>query len=163
MGVSGSGKTTIGRGIADTLGWSFIDGDALHSAAAIAKMAAGHPLTDADRAPWLAAIGAQMDAWTAEGINGVIACSALRRSYRDTLRAGRSGVFVLFLDVDSEELHARLVARHGHFMPVSLLRSQLATLEPPTEDEHAITVAVGLTSTPAQTVARAVTQLRKSI
>jgi gluconokinase len=163
MGVSGSGKTTIGTGIAEALGWPFIDGDALHPAANVAKMAAGHALSDADRAPWLAAIGAQMDAWTSAGHSGVIACSALRRSYRDTLQAGRHDVRVVFLDVDPAELRARLVARHGHFMPASLLESQLATLERPADDEHAITVAVGSDSPPAQTVARAVAKLRESM
>jgi gluconokinase len=162
MGVSGSGKTTIGAAVASTLGWPFVDGDALHPAANVAKMAAGHPLTDADRVPWLAAIRAQMDVWRAEGGSGVIACSALRRAYRDALRAGHDDIRVLFLDVDAAELRARLGHRQGHFMPASLLESQLATLEPPSADEHAITVAVDATSSPDQTAARAVEALRGS-
>jgi gluconokinase len=163
MGVSGSGKSTIGAGMARTLGWSFADADDLHPPANVAKMAAGHPLTDADRGPWLAAIGAHMDAWTAAGTDGVVACSALRRSYRDALRAGRDDLRLVFLDVNPAELKARLVARHGHFMPASLLETQLATLERPTADEHPIVVAVGADSTPEQTVASAVAALRKTL
>jgi gluconokinase len=157
MGVSGSGKTTVGIALGTALGWPFVDGDTLHPAANVAKMAAGHPLTDADRAPWLAAIAGLMDKWAAAGGDGVIACSALRRAYRDVLR--RDGARFVFLDVDRSLLAARLAHRHGHFMPAALLDSQLATLEPPQPDEGALTVEVGPTASPAATAAEIVAGL----
>lgn len=166
MGVSGSGKTTVGIAIADLLGCPFIDGDDLHSAANVAKMASGHPLTDADRAPWLAAIGARMDAFIAAGDSAVIACSALRRSYRDSLRSGRERAFAngevrfVLLDLSREALTARMIHRHGHFMPTSLLESQLATLERPDADEHAITATVDATANPVQTATAVLAALR---
>lgn len=160
MGVTGSGKSTLGAALAATLDWPYVDGDNLHSAANIAKMHAGHPLTDADRAPWLAAIGAAMDAWNAAGRDGVVACSALRRRYRDTLREGRDDVRIVFLSVDRDTLGARLAARHGHFMPPTLLDSQLAALEPPTADEHVITVAPDDSTSPTETIDRIVAELR---
>lgn len=159
MGVSGSGKSTVGAALASTLGWPFLEGDALHPAANVAKMAAGHPLTDADREPWLAALGRRMDAWTAAGVSGVVACSALHRSYRDALRGGRGGrrggpggVRFVLLDVDRAELADRMKHRHGHFMPLELLDSQLATLERPGPDEHALTVRLSADISPAQVV-----------
>jgi gluconokinase len=142
MGVSGCGKTTVGRVLAQRLGWPYVDGDDLHPAANVAKMAAGHPLTDADRWPWLRAIRHQLDEWAAAGIDGVLACSALRRAYRDVLRDGPGELRFAFLDVDPDVLAARLAHRAGHFMPSALLASQLATLEPPTDDEHPIRIVV---------------------
>ncbi len=130
-GVSGSGKTTIGILLAKRLGCVFEDGDALHPAANIAKMRAGIPLTDDDRWPWLQRVGSWIDQRTAAGASGVIACSALKRSYRDCLRQGRAAVRVVFLTVDRDDLAARLAQRHGHFFPAALLNSQLGELELP--------------------------------
>lgn len=140
MGVSGCGKTSVGQRVAGHLGWPFLEGDALHPPANVARMHAGHPLDDADRAPWLDAIGEWMDARVAAGTSAVIACSALKRRYRDRLRRGRAGVCFALLDVGRPELERRLRDRPGHFMPASLLDSQLATLEPPTPDEPAFIV-----------------------
>ncbi len=161
MGVSGSGKTTVGRALAAALRWPFLDGDDLHPASNVAKMAAGHPLTDEDRAPWLAAIGQRMDAWTAAGSSGVVGCSALRRAYRDTLRGtraahrgGPAGVRFALLDVPRADLAARMEHRPGHFMPVALLDSQLATLERPGADEAAVIVAVTVGMPVGDTVAQ---------
>ena len=137
MGVSGSGKTTVGAALADALGLRFVDGDALHPAANVAKMAAGIPLDDADRAPWLDAVGAVL----ADG-PVVVACSALKRAYRDRLRAAAPGLQLVFLDGDRALLASRMTARPGHFMPASLLDSQLATLERPEPDEHALTADI---------------------
>lgn len=141
MGVSGAGKTTVGHLVADRLGWAFVEGDDLHPAANVAKMAAGHPLTDSDRAPWLAAVAAQIDDWLAKGREGVITCSALKRAYRDRLR--RPGVLFVFLDAPLAEVSRRLQARHGHFMPASLADSQFAALEPPEADEAALMLTTG--------------------
>jgi gluconokinase len=140
MGVSGSGKTSVGERLAARLGWPFLEGDTLHPASNIAKLHAGIALDDADRAPWLAAIGAWMDARMAVGGSAVIACSALKRRYRDTLRDGRIGVRFAWLRVGRTELRWRLRHRHGHFMGDALLDSQLATLEPPQADEPALVV-----------------------
>lgn len=137
MGVSGSGKTTVGAALADALGLRFVDGDALHPAANVAKMAAGIPLDDADRAPWLDAIGAVIATGPV-----VVACSALKRAYRDRLRAAAPELQLVFLDGSRELLASRTAARPGHFMPASLLDSQLATLERPDPDEHPVTVDV---------------------
>jgi gluconokinase len=141
MGVSGSGKSTLAVELAARLGWDFAEGDDLHSPANVAKMAAGHPLTDADRAPWLAAVAAWIDAELAAERSGVITCSALKRRYRDRLR--RPGVRFVYLDVAPDELARRLQRRAGHFMPAGLLASQLADLEPPGPDEAAVAVHPG--------------------
>ncbi len=151
MGVSGSGKTTIGVNLAQRLGWPFLEGDDLHPPANVAKMHGGTPLTDADRWPWLDAIRAWIDARLAgdehaDGGHGVVACSALRRAYRERLGVGRNGVAVVFLHADRALLADRLVRRKGHFMPPALLDSQLATLEPPAPEEHPITVDIGGTA-----------------
>ena len=140
MGVSGSGKSTVGLQLARRLGWAFKEGDELHPAANVAKMSSGQPLTDADREPWLAAVEAWIDAWAGQGVCGVITCSALKRSYRQRLTAGRPRLAFVFLNTRPAVLAERLAKRQGHFMPPSLLRSQLATLEPPTPDEPVITV-----------------------
>jgi len=140
-GVSGSGKTTVGRLLADRLGWPFADGDSFHPPANVAEMAAGIPLTDDDRWPWLAAIGASMDARIAAGGSGVVACSALKRRYRDVLRQGRPEVRLVFLDVSRDEDLARLRARSGHFFPARLMDSQFGDLEPPVPAEGALVLA----------------------
>jgi gluconokinase len=139
-GVSGSGKTTVGALLAGQLGWEFEDGDGLHPASNIAKMEAGTPLTDEDRRPWLGAVAAWMDRQTAAGASGVIACSALKRSYRDRLLDGRPDVRMVFLRADRGTLAARLAARQGHFFRPELLDSQLAEAEIPRPGERAIVV-----------------------
>ena len=142
MGVSGSGKTTIGRALARRLGWLFQEGDALHPPENVAKMSAGHPLDDADRAPWLAAIAALIDEWRARGKAGVITCSALKRRYREVIIGDRPGVRLVYLAGSRALIAERLAARRGHFMPASLLDSQFAALEPPLPKECAIAVSV---------------------
>jgi len=142
-GVSASGKTTVGSLLADRLGWPFTDADALHPAANIAKMRAGHPLTDADRRPWLAAVGARMDEYAAAGESAVLACSALKRSYREELLDGRPAARMVFLHASREVLEARLRARHGHFFPAALLVSQLADLQGPQPGEHILVLDAG--------------------
>jgi len=148
MGVSGSGKTTVGELLAQRLGCGFLEGDALHPAANIAKMAAGHPLDDADRAPWLAAIHARLAAASAAGYGLVVACSALKQSYRDTLASDGLKLIWVYLKGTRALLHARLVARHGHFFKADMLDSQLADLEEPTGPSD-ITVGV---ADPAETL-----------
>jgi carbohydrate kinase (thermoresistant glucokinase family) len=143
MGVSGSGKSTVAGVLAGRLGWDLAEGDDLHPPSNVAKMAAGHPLTDADRWPWLRLVAGWITEHTAEGRPGVITCSALKRSYRELLRGDR--VVFVYLAGSREQIARRMTARHGHFMPTALLDSQLDTLEPPGEDEQALTVAAGAT------------------
>jgi carbohydrate kinase (thermoresistant glucokinase family) len=144
MGVSGSGKTTIGLELAALSGSIFIDADDLHTDANKARMHAGIPLTDADRAPWLDAIAARLSLLIDAGQGAVLACSALKRAYRDRLRQAVPDLRVVFLDVPADVLRGRLTTRGDHFMPASLLDSQFADLEPPAPDENAIVVgAVG--------------------
>lgn len=140
MGVSGSGKSTVGALLAARLDVPYADGDAFHSRESIAKMASSTPLTDADRAPWLAAIGAFLHQHAERG--AVVSCSALRRAYRAALDAEAPGLIYLHLHGDELLLRARVSARTRHFMPMSLLASQLATLEPLGEDEHGIAIDV---------------------
>lgn len=140
MGVSGSGKSTIGHRLAESLGAEFIDGDALHPPANVAKMAAGIPLTDEDRWPWLAAVGRTLADSGPAGM--VIACSALRRVYRAAILDQAPTARFVELDGSPELLRARMGAREGHFMPPSLLDSQLATLEPLAPDEPGIRVGI---------------------
>lgn len=142
MGVAGSGKTTIGRALAERLGWRFQEGDALHPPENVARMSAGIALTDADRWPWLDAIAAVIDRWRAEGASGVVTCSALRRRYRDILVGDRPEVRLVFLHGDQALIAARMARRQGHFMPPALLASQFATLEPPGPDERPISIAI---------------------
>jgi gluconokinase len=144
MGVSGCGKSTVGALLAGRLGWDFEEGDDLHPAANVAKMAAGHPLDDEDRVPWLAKVAEWIVEHTDAGSPGVITCSALKKSYRDVLR-GEQVVFV-YLSGTREQIAQRLAARHGHFMPAALLDSQFATLEPPGADENSITVHIAPSS-----------------
>lgn len=141
-GVSGSGKTTIGTLLAKRLGYVYAEADNFHPAANVAKMAAGHPLTDADRAPWLSAIGNFIDATTSAAHPAVVTCSALKRTYRDQLRAGRPNVRLIFLDVARDVVTERLEARHGHFFPADLLASQYRDLEAPDPDEHVLHIPV---------------------
>jgi gluconokinase len=153
MGVSGSGKSTIGQALADELGWAFRDGDAFHPAANVEKMRAGAPLTDADRWPWLDAIAAHVAKLEAEGSHVVIACSALKRAYRDRLRQGGAHLRFVHLDGSFDLIDARMKARTDHFMPPSLLESQFATLEPPAPDEQAVVVSI---AQPPEAIVRAV-------
>jgi gluconokinase len=139
MGVSGSGKTTIGRILADRLDWSFAEADDLHPAENVAKMTAGTPLTDDDRWPWLEIIRAWIDANPG---NAIVTCSALRRSYRDILRTASARVRFLHLHGSVEALSSRLSARTDHFMPAAMLDSQLATLEPLGPDEDGVVVSI---------------------
>jgi gluconokinase len=132
MGVSGTGKSTVGRALAETLGLPFVEGDDLHPESNVAKMAAGIPLTDADRAPWLDLIAAELDRPV------VITCSALKRSYRDRLRLAAPDLVLVYLHGAPELLASRMAQRDGHFMPTALLESQLATLEEPAADEYVI-------------------------
>src|ERR1700674_4193246 len=143
MGVSGCGKTTVAAILAGRLGWRFEEGDAMHPQANIEKMEAGHPLTDADRAPWLEKVAGWVDERLDAGENGFITCSALKRSYRDVINRRGTGVVFVFLAGSRETIATRLAARHGHFMPSSLLDSQFADLEEPTPDEPEIRVDVG--------------------
>lgn len=150
MGVAGTGKTTVGALLAGRLGWRYAEADDFHPAANVAKMAAGEPLTDADRGPWLEAIGRWIDERAAEGVPGVVSCSGLRRAYRDQLREGRPQVRLVFLEGSRELITRRLAARHGHFMRVEMLDSQFAALEPPQPDEHITQVSIE--ATPEQIV-----------
>jgi gluconokinase len=143
MGVSGSGKTTVGALLAGRLGWSFAEADDFHPAANVAKMRSGIPLDDADRLPWLQAIAAQIDRWRAEGRNGVVTCSALKRRYREIIIGDRADVRLVYLKGDRELVVHRLAARHGHFMPARLLDSQFADLEEPSPEERPVVVSIG--------------------
>ena len=145
MGVSGSGKSTIAALLAGRLGWAFEEGDALHPQTNIDKMAAGHPLTDEDRYPWLEKVAEWVDRRLDRGENGVITCSALKRSYRQIINRRGAGVVFIFLAGSPETIGARLTERHGHFMPASLLASQFADLEELSPDEPGIRIDVGPT------------------
>jgi carbohydrate kinase (thermoresistant glucokinase family) len=143
MGVCGCGKSTVGERLARELGALFIEGDAFHPPANVARMAAGIALTDADRQGWLEALAAQLADTRRAGRSVVLACSALKRRYRDVLRQGAPDLRVVHLAGDRAMLAVRLAARQGHYMPASLLDSQLATLETPDPDERAITLDAG--------------------
>jgi gluconokinase len=142
MGVSGSGKSTIADKLAGRIGWRYEDGDKFHPASNVAKMSAGHPLTDEDRWPWLQAIADEIDRACKAGEHVVIACSALKRSYRDVLVHGRNDVRIIYLDGTQKLIAGRLARRKGHFMPPDLLTSQFATLEPPGAEENPLTVSI---------------------
>jgi gluconokinase len=144
MGVSGSGKTTIAEGIGQRLGWPLLEGDRFHPPANVEKMSRGIPLTDEDRWPWLRAIAEAIDEIRARGDSAVVACSALKRAYRDILIGDRSDVVLVYLQGDKGLIAGRMAARKGHFMPVTLLDSQFATLEEPGPDERPVTVSIAL-------------------
>ncbi|MEZ5088453.1 MAG: gluconokinase [Micropruina sp.] len=144
MGVSGTGKSTVAGMLAGRLGWDLEEGDDLHPPANVAKMASGRPLTDDDRWPWLDRVSAWIQLHTGSGTPGIMSCSALRRVYRDRLR--ERGVAFVHLDGSKETIAARLAGRLDHFMPGSLLDSQLATLEPLEPDERGIVVPLGQTT-----------------
>ena len=145
MGVSGSGKSTIADRLAARLGWRCEDGDKFHPASNVAKMSAGHPLTDEDRWPWLQAIADEIDRVCKAGQRAVIACSALKHAYRDILVHGRHDVRIVFLEGTQDLIASRLAARKGHFMPPGLLTSQFQTLQPPDANEHPVTVSIDAT------------------
>jgi carbohydrate kinase (thermoresistant glucokinase family) len=140
MGVSGCGKSTVGALLAQQLSAEFVEGDSLHPASNVEKMAAGTPLTDADREGWLQTIAAQLGTAHTAGRSLVVSCSALKRAYRDTLRASAPDLRLVYLQGDFDLLGARVAARSGHYMPASLLASQFAALQEPSADEHAITL-----------------------
>lgn len=157
MGVAGTGKTTIGPLVAEALGVPYAEGDDFHPEANVAKMSAGIPLDDADRAPWLDAIGRW--AHTRDGLGGVVSSSALKRIYRDRLRAAAPGVVFLHLTGDRALIEERMAARRNHFMPTALLDSQFAALQPLQDDEAG--VAVDVSGSPEEITERAVAALRR--
>lgn len=142
MGVTSSGKTTVAKTIAERRGWLFQEGDALHPEANVAKMAAGTPLTDEDRWPWLDRVAAWIDERRQAGQSGVITCSMLKRAYRDKVIGGKDDVRVVFLKGSKEVIAERMAKRKGHYMPTSLLDSQIETLEPPTAEERPLVVDI---------------------
>lgn len=151
MGVSGCGKSTVAGLLAGRLGWPFEEGDDLHPQANKDKMAAGHPLDDEDRWPWLDKIADWVDERLDAGESGLVTCSALKRSYRDVLNRRGTGVVFVYLAGSQETIAARLRARQGHFMPTSLLDSQFADLEEPSADEPEVRVDAG---PPARVIAQ---------
>lgn len=154
MGICGSGKTTIGRVLAERLGVPFVEGDDYHTRENVAKMAAGHPLTDADRWPWLHRLGEAMGQWAEKGQDTVVSCSALRRDYRALLTAAAPDVRFVFLEGAVELVRRRMAERRDHFMPVGLITSQIATLEDPRGEPNVVTVDID--GTPDQIVDRIV-------
>jgi gluconokinase len=157
MGVCGCGKTCVGRALADELHWTFIDADDLHPETSVAKMAAGMPLTDDDRWPWLDRIAAELSQLEARGEHVVLACSALRQRYRDRIAQGREPRWV-YLKGDARTIEPRLASRRGHFMPASLLASQFATLEEPTQ-----AMVVDVRQSIAEQVAQIASGLRSTV
>jgi gluconokinase len=143
MGVSGSGKSTVGEMLAERLGWTMAEGDTLHPPANVEKMRNGVPLDDFDRWPWLDAIGALLEAWAAEGRSGLVTCSALKRSYRERLLVARPDLRFVYLKGSPALFAGRVAARHHEYMPASLLRSQFDTLEEPLPGEPAVTIDAG--------------------
>ena len=158
MGVSGAGKTTTALELVRLLGWDYAEGDDFHPAANVEKMHAGIPLDDEDRWPWLRALAAWIGGHEQEGRPAVVTCSALKRSYRDLLRDGHPSVFFVHVHGSAALLHERVENRHGHYMPPSLLDSQLETLEPLGTDEPGITVAAD--GTPSVVAERVLDALR---
>jgi gluconokinase len=140
MGVSGSGKSTVAAGLAESLGWVLAEGDDFHSPANIAKMHSGMPLNDGDRTPWLTSIRAWIDAQVEAGKPGIVTCSALKRIYRDLLAEGRPEVLFIYLTGTVALMSGHLEGREGHFMPTALLPTQFETLEEPTSDEPVLVV-----------------------
>ena len=161
MGVSGSGKTTVGELLAKQLGWAFLEGDRLHPPANVEKMRQGIPLTDADRWPWLDRIGEELKSWAGEDKSGVLTCSALKRAYRDRIRAARPDVRFVYVKGSEALIAARVAARHHEYMPASLLRSQFDTLEEPTLGEPGV-VTVDAGGTVGEEVAEVIAALDRS-
>ncbi|HUC24007.1 MAG TPA: gluconokinase [Streptosporangiaceae bacterium] len=159
-GVAGSGKTTVGQLLARRVGWQFADGDNFHPAANVAKMRAGLPLTDDDRKPWLTAIDAWMDDIIASGQSAVLACSALKRKYRDDLVGHREQAVMVFLTITEAQDQARLHARKGHFFHEPLLASQFAALEPPDPAERRVYPIPTGAGPPGQLVTDIISMLR---
>jgi gluconokinase len=157
MGVSGTGKTTVGIPLAQALGGEFAEGDDYHPPANIAKMRQGIPLDDADRKPWLETLSVEIGRWLAAGRTVVLACSALKRSYRAILRGGRQGVRFVHLKGSPDLIRARLAERRGHYMPASLLESQLAALEEPKD-----AIVVDIDRPPAEIVAEILSALGRA-
>jgi gluconokinase len=157
MGVTSSGKSTVGEKLATTLGWAFRDADSFHPPQNVAKMSSGQPLNDEDRKPWLAAIAAFIDASIRDNHPAIVTCSALKRSYRTIIIGQRAHVRLVHLVGDKALIGARMAQRRNHFMPTSLLDSQFATLEPPQADEHPLNVPVD--ADPDTLVATILTQL----
>lgn len=156
MGVSGAGKSTIGKLLAAALGGDFVEGDAFHPPENIAKMRRGESLDDADRLPWLAALAAAIAQWRRQDNPTVLACSALKQSYRDTLAAGAADVTFVYLHGGADLIAARLAQRRGHFMPAALLDSQFAALEEPAD-----AIVLDAAGDPAALVAAAMQKIRK--
>jgi gluconokinase len=157
MGVSGAGKSVVGRLLAQTLGMVFAEGDGFHPPANVEKMRDGTPLTDDDRLPWLADLAAAIDGWRAEGRSTVLTCSALKRRYRDIIKGGRDGVLLVHLKGSEELIRSRLSERRHEYMPASLLASQFATLEEPDPSENP--VAIDIAGTPEAIVSAIVEHL----
>ena len=162
MGVSGTGKSSVAEGIAAALGLACVDGDHLHAPESVAKMMAGTPLCDADRWPWLDRIGARLCGSAAEPAGVVVSCSALRRVYRDRLRAAAPQLRFVFLDGSPELIRARMLARKDHYMPPGLLDSQLQTLERPGPDEPSV-LPVNIAASLATVVSQAVALLQRAM
>lgn len=158
MGVSGSGKTTIAKGVADHLHWQMLEGDKLHPPANVEKMSHGIALNDEDRWPWLHAIAQAIDEWRTNQVSGVVACSALKRAYRDILIGDRPDVILVYLQGSQELIAARLAARKNHYMPPSLLGSQFATLEEPGADENPIVESIA--PSPEEIIDRVIADVR---
>jgi gluconokinase len=153
MGVSGCGKTTVASRLAQRLGWDFAEADAFHSAANVGKMQSGIPLTDADRWPWLDGIAAWIEGKRHEGRHCIVACSALKRAYRERLANGHDDVRFVYLRGAYETIAARMAGRSGHYMPLSLLQSQFDALEEPGADEGALILSI---ETPPQELVEAI-------
>ena len=158
MGVAGAGKSTLGRALADVLGMQFLEADDLHPEANVAKMRQGEPLTAADRWPWLAAVAGRIDAYASSQESAVVACSALKRSYREVLGGGRPYVRFVYVAGSQDLVTERMAPRRDHYFPVSLIASQFEALEPPGVDEQAIVVDMALPL--AVQVAEVVAELR---
>jgi gluconokinase len=159
MGVSGSGKTTVAKGVAQREGWRLVEGDDFHPPANVAKMASGTPLTDEDRWPWLRRIAQEIDAIRASGRSAVVTSSALKRAYRDILIGDRPDVVLVYLKGSKGLIGRRIAARRGHFMPPALLDSQFATLQEPAPDERPVVVSIE--PPPDQIVAEVVSKLKE--